>query len=101
VGTPLAAAAGRPGMWLAGANPARTESRIGLRLASNGPTRLEVFDLAGRRVRTLLDGRAAAGASEHVWDLRDGNGRPVSSGVYFVRLSTAEASSGERVVVLR
>ena len=59
------------------------------------------LDVVGRRVRTLLDGRADAGASEHVWDLRDGNGRPVSSGVYFVRLSTADASSGERVVVLR
>jgi hypothetical protein len=88
-------------MWLAGANPARTESRIGVRLASSGAARLEVFDLAGRRVRTLLEGRAAEGASEHVWDLRDANGRPVSSGVYFVRLSTADASSGERVVVLR
>ncbi|MGH2571377.1 MAG: hypothetical protein ACRDGR_09135 [bacterium] len=101
VGAPLAAGGRRPGMWLSGANPARFESRIGVQLTAGGPARLEVFDLGGRRVRTLLEGRAEAGGSEHVWDLRDMNGRPVSSGVYFVRLSTADASAGERVVVLR
>ena len=91
----------RPGIWLAGANPARVESRIGVRLPSDGAARLDVFDLSGRRVRTLLQGPAAEGPSEYVWDLRDASGRRVAAGVYFVRLSTAQTSAGERIVVLR
>jgi len=102
VGAPLALLGpARPAIWLAGANPARVESRIGVRLPADGPARLDVFDLAGRRVRTLLDGAAGPGASEHRWDLRDAAGRRVSAGVYFVRLSTPGRSVGERVVVLR
>jgi hypothetical protein len=101
VGVPLVNGAARPGIWLAGANPARVESRIGVRFPADGAARLDVFDLSGRRVRTLLQGSVAAGPSEHVWDLRDGRGRRVSAGVYFVRLATREATARERIVVLR
>jgi hypothetical protein len=101
VGAPLVSGGARPALWLAGANPTRTATRIGVQLAVAGAVRLDVFDLSGRRVRALLQGNAAAGPSEHVWDLRDARGRRVSSGVYFVRLSTRDASIGERIVVLR
>ena len=86
----------------AGVNPTRTESRFGYQLAGSGAARVDVFDLAGRRVRTLVDRHdGETGRFEQRWDLMDGTGRRVSAGVYFVRLTTSQGSAGERVVVLR
>ncbi len=92
----------RPELRLAGANPTDTESRLAFHIPIARGARLDVFDLSGRRVRTLAQSPAVrAGRSEAVWDLRDASGRPVSNGVYFVKLETLTGSAGQRVVVLR
>lgn len=86
---------------ISGANPTATESRLETVISRGAPVELSVFDLQGRRVRTLLSGPTPAGRAEHVWDLRDGKGRRVSSGVYFVRLHTGDVQQTQRVTVLR
>lgn len=58
-------------------------------LHTPGHIRLEVFDLAGRKVATLVDGFRAAGEHEVAWDGTSNYGRSVS-GFYFARMSTAE-----------
>ena len=85
---------------LVSGEPTRTEARLELSLpeASAGQ-RLEaaVFDLAGRRVRTLqLDAKRALS-----WDLRDDAGAPVRSGVYFVNVRVAGRSLTRRISVMR
>jgi hypothetical protein len=50
--------------------------------------RLELFDLAGRRVRTLADRELPAGATIFSWDGREESGAPARRGVYFARLTT-------------
>ena len=64
--------------------------------------RLEVFDVRGRRVR-LLASESDAAAAERVlaWDLRDGEGRDVPSGVYFARLSWEGQAVSRRLTVVR
>jgi hypothetical protein len=102
VDAPLIAGRTSGRLWLTGSNPARTESRFGYELPGAGPARLEVFDVLGRRVRSLVrDPAAAAGSYQSVWDLLDQGGSRVSAGLYFVRLSTPGGTSGQRVVVLR
>ena len=64
------------------------------------PLKLELFDLAGRRVRQL-SGQALAGAQELVWDGRDQSGDLVPPGHYFLRLkveSDARSQSVNRMV---
>jgi len=51
------------------------------------PTVVEVYDLAGRRVKGLLARPLPAGRQQVRWDGRDANGCTVSSGVYFARVS--------------
>jgi hypothetical protein len=63
--------------------------------------RLAVYDVAGRLVVVLSDGPAAAGDHEARWDGRDGDGRPVSSGVYFVRLSADGWSGSTKMTLLK
>jgi hypothetical protein len=48
---------------------------------------LELYDISGRRVRTLAKGDAVRGSTDIGWDGRDGNGRAAASGVYFARLA--------------
>jgi flagellar hook assembly protein FlgD len=71
-----------------------------LTLAEPGAVRVEVFDLAGRRVRSLANGPFAAGTTSLDWDLTDGSGRRVAAGVYLVRAVTEGATVTRRIVVL-
>lgn len=63
--------------------------------------RFEVYDVAGRRLQTLLDGRLRPGDTTVDWDRTDGAGVPVPSGMYFARLSYATGSRVARIPLLR
>jgi hypothetical protein len=60
--------------------------------------RLEVFDLQGRRVRTLADGLLPRGVTRVTWDGRDAGGFRVRRGVYFARLRTARVARTARIL---
>ena len=82
-------------------NPFNPSTTIEFALAQDGPTRLEVFDLNGRLVRTLVNESLAAGNHGVTWNGNDRAGRTVASGAYFYRLTAADGSvqSGRRVLV--
>jgi len=69
--------------------------------AGGGMVSLNVYDVAGRLVRTLIDGRQAAGVREVTWDGRDQSGRTVSSGVYFYRLVAGEYVQTRKMVLIK
>ncbi len=62
---------------------------------------LRVFDVAGRLVRVLAEGERAAGTHEVSWDGRDVDGRTVSTGVYYYRLSTGSVELTRRMMLLK
>jgi plastocyanin len=68
-------------------NPFTGSVELAFSLAEAGPVRLEVYDLAGKRVARLEEGLLAAGPHRARWDGRDGSGNPAASGVYFVNLT--------------
>lgn len=82
-------------------NPAPAAIGISFALASETDARLEVYDLAGRFVRSLVAGRQPAGERTLRWDGRDARGRRVASGIYLLRLSTAGEERSARLVLLR
>jgi hypothetical protein len=82
-------------------NPARTETEIRWHLPRIGATRLEVFDLTGRRVSLLLDGRLPAGVHCIAWDGCDDSRHEVASGVYLIRLTRDACSEATRLIWLR
>jgi hypothetical protein len=82
-------------------NPAKTSARIALALGSVTQAEVVVADVAGRRVRRLVDGPMAAGSHAIVWDLRDEAGRRVPAGLYFVRAVIGGAASSRTVAVIR
>jgi uncharacterized protein DUF4331/flagellar hook capping protein FlgD len=83
---------------LRGANPA-TASKLEFTLPANGHVKLEVFDVQGRIVRTLLDQDAAAGAFVTSWDGTTDGGARVVGGVYFARLTAGAQVTSRRIVL--
>ncbi|RMF58143.1 MAG: T9SS C-terminal target domain-containing protein [Calditrichaeota bacterium] len=86
-------------------NPFNPSTTISFALPHVSPTgrariTLHIFDVNGRRVRTLAEGEFAAGNHRVVWDGRDDNGVPVASGVYFYRLTTGSGFVTTRKMVL-
>jgi hypothetical protein len=81
-------------------NPARQASRLEFAVPRDGPVRLEILDLQGRRVRLLTDGRLRASRYVRGWDLTDDRGHRVAAGVYVARLVTADEAVSRRVVAL-
>jgi subtilisin family serine protease len=99
--TAVAATAPGPppdGVAVLRASPNPANPRVEIRLeGSRSVTRVEVFDVTGRRVRSLALSPARAGVARAEWDGRDESGRPVASGIYLLRAGDAAA----KLAVLR
>ncbi len=72
-------------------NPAGANVVFGFDLPEASQTRLEILDVAGRRVATLTTSTARAGSSEMHWDGRTTEGDMAPSGVYFARVEARDA----------
>jgi hypothetical protein len=69
-------------------NPFNPSTEIGFALPAPGSVEIEVFNVLGQRVNTLFSGELPAGEHSVTWQGDDAEGRQVSSGVYFYRLTT-------------
>ena len=82
-------------------NPFNPSTVISYRLATPGAVRLEIYNLLGQPVRTLVDQVQAAGAYRVRWDARDGRGAAVAAGVYLVRLHYPGGVQTKRLLYLK
>jgi len=83
-------------------NPARGPAAFDLKLARAQSVSVTVSDVAGRTVRVVAP-RSRLEAGQHVlaWDLRDGTGALVPSGLYFIRARSEEGSVSTQLIVVR
>jgi Tol biopolymer transport system component len=82
-------------------NPVRTRADFRLTTEEVGPGSLEIFDSAGRLVRTILREQLTPGTRTVSWDGVDSAGRPVSAGLYLCRFVSGEASRTAKLVFVR
>jgi flagellar hook assembly protein FlgD len=82
-------------------NPFRTMATIAYRLNEPGPVSLEVFDVTGRLVSTLREGREEPGFHRVCWNGADRSGRALPSGVYLYRLRTAAGEQSRKLLLER
>jgi hypothetical protein len=82
-------------------NPAARSATIRFALPAAADVRLSVYDAAGRLVRVLAEGLFAPGEHEVSWDGRDAAGRPVASGVYFLRLTGPGVAASRKLTLLK
>jgi len=82
-------------------NPFNPTTTIGYSLAMDAAVELDIHDVAGRRVRTLVSGVTPAGEHEVVWNGRNDDGEAVASGVYLYRLRSGADTETRRMVLLK
>jgi len=90
---------GQPRLLVLGQGGSRTE--LQLNLPQGGDLAVKIYNTRGMLVRDLFQGRVQSGASQLVWDGRDGQGRQTASGVYLVRAQIGETTLHSRVVMVR
>ena len=81
-------------------NPFNPSTVIPYQLPTAASVRLEVFNVLGQRVATLVDGEQAAGAHTAVWTATNEAGKSVSAGVYIYRLAVGDAMATGRMVLV-
>ena len=82
-------------------NPFNPVTTIRFGVREKGPVTLRVYDVAGRLVRTLVDGVRDAGAYREVWEGRNNRGSCAASGVYFYRLGAKGFERTRKMVLLK
>ncbi|MCP4711130.1 MAG: T9SS type A sorting domain-containing protein [Planctomycetes bacterium] len=82
-------------------NPFRQITNICYNLPEMSSVILNVYDLAGRRVRTLVNTHQPIGRHAVTWDGTDENGHPMSCGAYFFRLQTDMGIETGKLILLR
>ncbi len=80
-------------------NPFRSSTAIAFQLPEASDVTLTVFDSAGRRVRTLVDGPREAGEHLERWDGRRDDGVRATAGIYFTRLSAGSQMRSGKIVL--
>ncbi|MEQ1832787.1 MAG: PA domain-containing protein [Candidatus Eisenbacteria bacterium] len=81
-------------------NPARGNTRVHFELAADERVELTLYDLSGRRVRSLAKGTLVAGPHDVTWDGLDQTGRPAAPGVYLARLKGSRTHATHHIVLV-
>jgi hypothetical protein len=101
-GVPIPSGPGRFSLGRATPNPFGDRTVLRFEIPRAGVhADLSVFDVTGRRVKTLVSGPQTAGLHLVVWDGTDGGGNRVAAGTYFYRLRAQDFDESHRMVRLR
>jgi hypothetical protein len=82
-------------------NPFNPNTTIEFTLARTTQVRIDVYNILGQTVRTLLDEERAAGSHTIVWDGNDQRGNMAASGIYLYRMQTGGTSVVKKMVLIR
>ncbi|NNE07505.1 MAG: S8 family serine peptidase [Gemmatimonadetes bacterium] len=82
-------------------NPFNPTTAIAFSVPGDARVTLDVYDLAGRRVKTLVDRSLSAGSHTMHWTGIDDANRPVASGIYFYRLRSGAEEAVGRMILIR
>jgi hypothetical protein len=82
-------------------NPFNPVTSIRYAVPSRGRVELSVYDVAGRRVATLVDGEVDGGYHDAVWNGTTDSGEGVATGIYFARLSAFGEERTQKMILLK
>jgi hypothetical protein len=92
---------GRFGLLQNAPNPFNPKTTIAFSLAEPNDVRLEIYDVAGRKVTTLVNERLGAGEHRVEWNGVASTGDRVASGVYFYKLTSGSDNVSKKMVLLK
>ncbi len=82
-------------------NPFNPVTTIAFDIVEAGRVRIDIYDVSGRMVRTLLNESRDPGRHRIEWNGRDNSGSTVPSGIYFYRINAGEFTATRKMILLR
>jgi len=82
-------------------NPFNPSTEISFALPSKTRVSLNIYNILGREINSLLSEELPAGDHRIAWDGTDSRGRQVSSGIYFYRLKTEDFDESKKMILLK
>ncbi|HOZ01986.1 MAG TPA: FlgD immunoglobulin-like domain containing protein, partial [Candidatus Syntrophosphaera sp.] len=82
-------------------NPFNPSTSISFSVKEASPVIIEVYNLKGQLVRTLIKESKAAGNHRIVFDGRDNAGQPLASGVYFYKMQAGKYSATRKMILMK
>jgi len=82
-------------------NPFNPETTISYSVKEALPVSIEIYNVKGQLVKTLINETKAAGTHTVVWNGSDNNNRPVSSGVYYYKMNAGKYSSTKKMILMK
>lgn len=82
-------------------NPFNPETTIAFNVPTSGLVKLEVYNLKGQKVKTLINDNLISGNHSIVWNGRDNDNKQVASGVYFYRLKSGGNSQTNKMILMK
>ncbi len=82
-------------------NPFNPETTISYSLKDAGHVSLEIYNLKGQKVRTLVNEKQSSGKHTIVWNGKDQNNSNVSSGIYFYKMRNGKYSSTKKMILMK
>ncbi len=82
-------------------NPFNAQTQIRFRLMRGSYVEIEIFNLLGQKINTLVSKELQAGEHHVTWEGKDSSGNEVSSGVYFYRLKTASGTLSRKMILVK
>ena len=82
-------------------NPFNPSTTISYNLPKTGSVRLDIYNIKGQLVRTLVNDHKTAGSHSVIWDGKDDNGRAASTGVYFYRMVTPDKVLTNKMLMMK
>jgi len=81
-------------------NPA-SQTVISFGLKTPAEVRLDIFNVKGQLVETLVDKIMPSGKHEVLWDGRDDDGKPLPSGIYYYRMRAGDYQAKRRMLLIK
>jgi hypothetical protein len=82
-------------------NPFNPETTVHFTLKSDTKVSIEIYNLLGQKVKTLVNNNVKAGAHSVKWNGKDDNGSPVGSGIYFYRMNAGSYRSTSKMILMK
>lgn len=88
-------------VWQNYPNPFNPETTIEFGIKENSNVLIEIYNIKGQKVKTLINGFREAGYHSVIWNGKDNSGKPVASGLYFYRMRTDNYSKIRKMILLK
>lgn len=82
-------------------NPSRDNSTIKFALPQAGQVKIEIYNIAGQRVKTLVNGSLGAGYHQITWNGRNEAGQKVANGVYMYRMNSGSFTATKKLLMVK